>query len=174
MLSVRSWSPDVMKIFVPESVDKALISYTASFRMGQILMYEENLFDELSVMKGEIDHKYMVTKFIPKVQKAFKNGGFGKDDDGEKIGGSFLVAYKDLLFQIEEDYQVGINSVGYAADGSGQEFALGSLSTTENLKMKPKDRVLAALRAAAHFSPGVNGPFHVADTKTCNFQTFDD
>ena len=162
-----------MKMFVPEGVKNALLSYTSSFRMGQILMYEPALFDELAVLKKTIDHKYMVKTFIPKIQAAFRDGGFGKEESGERIGGCFLVAYKDQLFSIESDYQVGVNSIGYAADGCGMEYALGSLATTEGTDMKPKDRVLAALRAAAVFSPGVSGPFHISNTKTMKFEFFE-
>jgi len=162
-----------MKLFKCPNVDNALVSYTSSFRMGQILMYTEGLFDELAVLKDQVDHKYMVTTFIPKVQTAFKNGGFGKEELGQKTGGCFLVAYKGKLFAVQSDYQVGVNSIGYAADGCGMDFALGSLHTTAATKMKPKDRVLAALRAAAMFSTGVGGPFHVANTKTCEIETFE-
>ncbi len=162
------------KMFVPEGVNHALISYITSFRMGQILMYEEDLFKELDVIKRRIDHKYMVKKFIPKVQKAFEKGGFGKEKDGEKEGGCFLVAYKGMLFDIAEDYQVGICSSGYVADGCGSEFALGSLATTEEMIMKPKDRILAALRAAAMYSVGVSGPFFISNTKRCKFDRIDE
>lgn len=162
-----------MKLFKCNGVDNSLISYTSSFRMGQILMYAEGLFEELCIMKDEIDHKYMVTKFIPKVQSAFKKGGYGKDNNGDRQGGCFLVAYKGKLFSIESDYQVGINSIGYATDGCGNDFALGSLHTTSSTKMKPKERILAALRAAATFSAGVGGPFHIANTKTCEIETFE-
>jgi hypothetical protein len=163
-----------MKMFTPQGIKNSLISYTTSFRMGQILMYEEFLFDELAVLKDEIDHKYMVTRFIPKVQAAFSRGGFGKlNGDEGAVGGAFLVAYGNQLFTIEGDYQVAMNSVGYSAHGSGQPYALGSLATTAGLKMHPKERILAALRAAALFSTGVNGPFHVANTKNCKIETLE-
>lgn len=162
-----------MKLFNCPGVKNSLVSYTSSFRMGQILMYAEGLFDELAVLKDEVDHRYMVTKFIPKVQKAFKEGGFGKEENGQRTGGCFLVAYKNKLFSVESDYQVGVNSIGYAADGCGMDFALGSLHTTAATKMHPRERVLAALRAAAMFSTGVGGPFHVANTKNCKIETFE-
>ena len=169
--SYTRMSREDMKLFKCPKVDGAMMSYTTSFRMGQILMYGEDFFDELSVHKGEIDHKYMVTKFIPKVQKAFSDGGFETLKDGSKIGGFFLVAFKDKLFTIASDYQVGVNSIGFAADGCGQELALGSLFSTAETKMPPRDRVLSALRAAAAFSPGVGPPYHVANTKDCKIET---
>jgi len=163
-----------MKMFTPQGIKNSLMSYTTSFRMGQILMYEDHLFDELAILKDDIDHKYMVTKFIPKVQTAFAGGGFGNINGKEgSEGGAFLVAYKDKLFTVHSDYQVGINSAGYAADGCGQPYALGSLATTAELTMSPKDRILAALRAASLLSAGVSGPFHVANTKTCKVETFE-
>jgi hypothetical protein len=143
------------KLFKCTGSENGMIAYTTSFRMGQILMYTEGFFEELSVIKNEVDHKYMVTKFVPKVQKAFEEGGFGSTKNGEKIAGNFLVAFKDQLYSIASDYQVGVNSIGYAADGCGMELALGSLHTTSGTKMSPRERILAALRAASEFSVGV-------------------
>lgn len=158
------------KLFKCMGVENALMAYTTSFRMGQILMYTDGFFDELSVIKNDIDHKYMVTKFVPKVQKAFEEGGFGSNKNGEKIAGNFLVAFRDQLYSIESDYQVAVNSIGYAADGCGMELALGSLHTTKKVKMPPRERVLAALRAASEFSVAVGPPFHIAHTGDCKIE----
>lgn len=160
-----------MKLFKYPNIDGVMIAYSTSFRMGQILMYGEDFLDELSVHKGEVNHKYMVTKFIPKVQKAFDDGGTETQKEGIKTGGSFLVAVKDKLFSIENDYQVGVNSIGFAADGCGEEIALGSLFSTIKMEISPKDRVLLALRAASEFSPFVGPPYHIANTKDCKIET---
>jgi len=163
-------SREDMKLFKCAGVENAMISYTTSFRMGQLLMYGE-FFEELEVLKDKINHKYMVTKFVPKIQKAFEDGGFGTIKSGEKVGGSFLVAFRGRLFRVESDYQVGVNSIGYAADGCGADLALGSLHATSSLKILPRERVLMALRAATEFSAGVAPPFHVANTDDCKIET---
>jgi hypothetical protein len=115
--SYTRMSREDMKLFKCPRVEGIMISYTTSFRMGQILMYGENFFDE---RLEDVDHKYMVTKFIPRVQKAFSEGGFETLKDGNKSGGNFFVAFRDKLFAVESDYQVGVNSIGFAADGCGK------------------------------------------------------
>lgn len=79
----------------------------------------------------------------------------GKPD----IGGTFLVGYNKNLYHIGADFQVGIPANGYDAVGCGSELALGSLHSTQLLKLKPEQRVKMALEAAAHFSGGVEPPF---------------
>ena len=48
---------------------------------------------------------------------------------------------------------------GYAAIGSGDQYALGALRATKD--QPPRARVLAALRAAASHAPTVAGPFRI-------------
>lgn len=48
---------------------------------------------------------------------------------------------------------------GYAAIGSGDQYALGALHATKD--QPPRARVLAALRAAASHAPTVAGPFRI-------------
>ena len=48
---------------------------------------------------------------------------------------------------------------GYAAIGSGDQYALGALHATKD--MPPRARVLAALRAAAAHATTVVGPFRI-------------
>lgn len=163
-------SREDMKLFKCAGVENAMISYTTSFRMGQLLMYGE-FFEEIEILKGKIDHKYMVTKFVPKIQKAFEDGGFGTAVSGEKTGGSFLVAFRGSLFCVASNYQIGVNSIGYAADGCGADLALGSLHATSSLKMPPRERVLMALRAAVEFNAMVAPPFHIANTDDCKIET---
>ncbi len=52
---------------------------------------------------------------------------------------------------------------GYAAIGSGDQYALGALHATKD--HPPRDRVLAALRAAAAHATTVVGPFRILKVK---------
>ena len=69
------------------------------------------------------------------------------------------MGYQGHLFEIESDYQVGIPEDVYAAVGSGQDIARGSLFATQG--QEPRSRVLTALRAAERFNAGVRGTFHI-------------
>lgn len=160
------------KVFKLKDTSNAILGYTSSFRMGQLLMYATELIDNRD--EPNINHEYLVTKFIPNVIKLFENGGYSKNIDGEKEGGFFLLGYKDNLYKIESDYQVGISVDNYDACGCGEDYALGSLKTTENLDLSPIDRIHMALQAASKFSTGVAAPFYIINTSDDTVVEFKD
>lgn len=136
-----------------------VIGCTTSFRMIQLLQYS---FIPPKINNKNI-HKYMCTDFIDEVRKCFSEGGFlQRYQDGDEKGGSFLVGYKDRLFKIDSDFQVGENKMEYDSIGSGSDFALGSLFTSSNLE--PKKRVIMALKSAEYLSMGVLSPFTILST----------
>ncbi|STO12699.1 Uncharacterised protein [[Flavobacterium] thermophilum] len=150
------------KVFKLKDTPSAVIGFTTSYRMGQLLMYATGL---INPKDKPINHEYIVKKFIPKVIELFENGGFSKDHSGEKEGGTFLLGYKDKLFKIESDYQVSESIDNYMACGNGEAFALGSLMTTENTNLSPYKRIRLALQAASKFAIGVEPPFYILNTK---------
>lgn len=150
------------KVFKLVDTDSAVLGYTSSFRMGQLLMYAGGLIDSRD--EPDIDHKYLVTKFIPNITQLFENGGYNRNKSGEKEGGTFLLGYKDSLYKISSDYQVGISSLDYDACGCGESYALGSLHSTEGTDLTPQERIFKALEAAQEFSCGVQAPFYILNT----------
>lgn len=151
------------KVFKLKDSDNAIIGYTSSFRMGQLLTYARGLIDKRD--EPNIDHEYLVTKFIPNVIALFEKGGYLRQNSGEKEGGTFLFAYKDKLYAIESDFQVGESFDTYNACGCGVNFALGSLKTTEHMDLTPVEKIHIALQAASKFSVGVAPPFYIINTK---------
>ena len=87
-----------------------------------------------------------------------------KYPSGDEKGGQFIVGYKDRLFAIEDDLQVGENLNGIASVGCGSPYALGSMFTTMKLDKSAKERVTIALEAAAFYSLGVAKPFIILET----------
>ena len=139
-----------------------LIGFTSSFRMGQLLQCV------FSPPKHHVDvdeFKYMVADFIPAVRACFSAGGYSRQNNGEDTGGTFLVGYRGRLFTIESDFQVGENLCGFDAVGCGSDLALGSLFTSARMVASKSGaslhRAHLALNAAAAFSGGVCGPFHL-------------
>lgn len=130
-----------------------LIGYTSSFRMGQILRYR---FEPPQINTWDV-RRFMATTFVDAVRKAFEDGGYLRKESGEESGGTFLVGVRGQLFQIEDDFQVGVPMSGYDACGCGARVAWGALAVTEHLA--PEDRVRTALEAAERHSAGVRGPF---------------
>lgn len=134
-----------------------LMGFTSSFRMGQLLNCSLSVSEQTS---KQDDYNFMVTTFIDAVRDCLKDGGYATTkNDGEK-GGCFLVGYKGELYQIDNDYQVGICADDYTAVGCGDELALGALYILNGLNngLQHED-VTKALEAAAKFSGYVSAPF---------------
>lgn len=136
-----------------------IIGCTSSFRMIQLLQFS---FTPPRVHDKDV-YEYMCTDFINTVRDSFKNGGYlQKWSDGDEKGGTFLVGYKDRLFKISNDFQVGESLRGYESCGCGESYALGSIFSSE--KTDPKSIVLEALKTAENFSGGVQSPFNIYNT----------
>ena len=149
---------------------KFLIGGTTSFRMLDILRYKFTP----PVIDPDMDdlRKYMCTLFIDDVRTEMGAGGFRKKENEVEQGGLFMVAIRDRLFTIYEDFRVAQESEPYAAVGCGSDIALGSLFSTHDLGARfmlddlgPEDRIQVALEAAEQFSAGVRRPFHILSTK---------
>ena len=139
-----------------------LIGFTSSFRMGQILRYSLKIPRQgrKQVMT------YLVNDLMDTVRSTFKKKGFSSkksEDDSSDYGGEFLLGYKGRVYSIGSDYQVGINTNGYAAVGCGEPIAMGSFHSTKDVR-DPVKRCRMALEAAATFSAGVEGPFKFMST----------
>lgn len=131
-----------------------LIGYTSSFRMGQLLRFSLTVPDQ---DPRHDDERHMMTTFIEAVRSCLKDGGFATVSSNSESGGTFLVGYKGVLYEIGDDYQVGISECQYDAVGCGYQLALGAMYATSG--KKPKERLQAALQAAEEFNAGVRGPF---------------
>lgn len=134
---------------------------TSSFRMIQLLRFS---FIPPEIKSKDI-YQYMCTDFINEVRECFKVGGYlQKYATGDDKGGTFLVAYKNRLFNIQNDFQVGENLNGIDACGSGANFAIGSLFTVSKTDYNPNDKILKALECSEYFSLGVKRPFVLIST----------
>jgi ATP-dependent protease HslVU (ClpYQ) peptidase subunit len=136
-----------------------LFGFTTSFRMGQLL---HHAFTPPKPREGQDPDGFMVTDFVDAVRTCLKSGGWAMKTNDQESGGTFVVGYRGRLYVIHDDYQVGRPVASYAAVGSGESFALGSLFTTAaHGAVEPERRVRLALAAAEAHSAGVRGPFLV-------------
>lgn len=138
-----------------------IIGCTSSFRMIQLLRFK---FKPPYMDSKEI-YEYMCTDFIDEVRKVFKEGGFLQKEKEVEEGGAFLVGYKDRLFCIQGDFQVGENLDGLDAVGCGSEYALGSLFANLETELSAEQKINSALKSAAYFSAGVSEPFNILATE---------
>jgi hypothetical protein len=136
-----------------------VIGFTTSFRMGQLIRYAD-MPKPLERAGDDLD-RFMVTEFVDAVRKVLKDGGWAKKEHEHEGGGTFLVGVNGTLFRVADDYQIGRSLNGYDACGCGDEVALGALHATAG--QLPRQRLQAALEAAAHHSGGVMAPFTVVE-----------
>ena len=143
-----------------------VIGSTSTFRHIDLLKYSDNLFQEIDAFKKpEINHKDIVTVFIPKLITLFQNNTPGFADTNK--GGNFLMGVKNQLFEIQQDYSVLQPLDGIAAVGCGEQVAMGSLITTTKYypNLKPSQHITYALEAAEKYCCGVQRPFRIINTK---------
>lgn len=142
-----------------------LVGYTDSFRMGQLLRFGEHdgkTLGNVAKDKGPKDaYSFMVCNVVPWLRAMFKDGGYLKVDSNRETGGEFLIGFRGRLFTLFSDFQVAEAMFPYAAAGCGEDYALGSLFSTEKTGMKPRRRISMALKAAEQFSGGVCPPFRI-------------
>jgi ATP-dependent protease HslVU (ClpYQ) peptidase subunit len=129
-----------------------LIGFTQSFRMGQLLRYKL----QIPYQECEDDLEYMATSFVDAVKDCFDDNGFEFDTE-TATSGSFLVGYKNTLYIVDIDYQVGISADPYYCIGCGADLALGAMYATEG--QPAMQRITTALEAASKFSTNVLPPF---------------
>lgn len=135
-----------------------IFGFTSSFRMGQLLQYKFNA----PYHKPEIDDlEYLATDVVDHIRNLFRDGGFARNKSGEEVGGTFLLGYKGKLYYIDSDYQVGRTQCRYNAVGCGEEYAFGSLYTTDGSNLTEEERIELALKSASEFSGGVCEPFNI-------------
>ncbi len=132
--------------------------FTSSFRMGQLLRYRLSP-PEQKGSQGDVE--FMNTSFIDAVRKCLKSGGYAKVDNNVEKGGVFIVGYKGQIYKIESDFQVAIPLANYDSCGCGEDIALGALHVLDKQKKRPREKILAALKAAQAFSSAVREPFKI-------------
>jgi hypothetical protein len=133
-----------------------VMGYTSSFRMGQLLQYRLAAPD----LPTETDFdEFMATTFADAVRWCLKDGGYTKIENAREEVGTFLVGAAGRLYVFDDDYNVRSPLCGYAACGSGESVALGSLHATAQLDVPAARRAVMALDAASRFVTTVRAPF---------------
>lgn len=126
-----------------------LIGFSGSFRVGQLLRYA---LKPPIHPDGMDDYEYMVVEFVKSVRLCLKDNGFDS-------GPIFLVGYKNQLYQVDTDFQVGIPLYRIAAIGCGSQIALGAVHALCDLE--PEDKLRRGLEIVAGLNTGVAAPFTI-------------
>ncbi len=140
---------------------EAVVGFTTSWRMGQVLRYEMKLPE---VPEGIELHEYMVRCFVPRLREAAKAAGIVTVKENVEQLGRFMVGLRGRLFVVDYDFQVGELVADYHAVGSGAEVALGALHATRG--QVAQGRLVGALHAAVAHIQAIKPPFIIASTAT--------
>ena len=152
------------KVFRNSIFKNVIMGSTSTFRHIDLLKYSESLFNEIDLYKNEeLNHKYMVTKFIPNLIKLFEDGI--RDENNTNKGANFIIGAKNKLFEIQGDYSVLEPSLGFTSVGCGELYAMGSLYSTKDLDIPIVDKIKLALESAEQCGVGVKIPFVILKTK---------
>jgi ATP-dependent protease HslVU (ClpYQ) peptidase subunit len=149
------------------------VGFTRSWR--QVLRHETALPEPPDTRDGEELESFLVTSFVPVIRRSFHEHGFAKTvrltrtpnyiEEGQEIGGVFLVGVHGHIFEVHDDYQVVRPTTPYAAVGDGAIAALGALhALTAHTALPLKKLTAAALTAAETYSRSVRNPFHFIET----------
>jgi len=151
------------KVFKKQNM---LFGYTSSFRMGQLLRFK---LDIPKIEKNKDVYEYMCTDFIDSVKTCLIDNGYAKISNNETEIGTFLVGFKNRIFRISNDLQVGENLYPYDSCGCGKQYALATMKTFDYLYNKKdlqgRTIINTALRVAQDFSGGVRKPFIILKQK---------
>lgn len=132
--------------------------FCGSFRMGQLLRFGLDPLEHPGKMD---DFEFMATCFINDVRATLRLGGYSHIKDNEEIGGNFLVAYREGLYEIECDFQVGISTRDYVCIGSGSDVANGAMGILVGQEVAPVQAIKSALAIASKHDAYVAPPFVV-------------
>lgn len=141
------------KVFI---VQDFIIGHTGSMRDAQLLRYQLVVDPKPG---NQDDLEYLTTVFVDAVRACLGHGGTLEVDSSVEKGTTFLLGYNGRLYSVFSDMQVNADRGGYAAIGSGADWALGSLWSTRNIKNE-SIRIREALGAAGHFCNTVCPPYY--------------
>lgn len=152
------------KVFHSKDTKEFIIGLSGTFNF-QALEYE-NLLDELKLSKNEINREYLITRFIPNLKNIVNKYNSNSNSNGiNTMEGTLLFGYKDKLFKVQSDYSLLEPEDEYLSIGSGEDFATGSLATTEGMELTTIERIHKALRVASKHGVGIQAPFYIINTK---------
>jgi ATP-dependent protease HslVU (ClpYQ) peptidase subunit len=102
--------------------------------------------------------KFMQTKFIKELKEFYNE--FWVDTSKDSELGLLIAVNGELYEHSSADMSLSKYINPYLAMGSGAEYALGSLYSTEKQK-NGRNRVIQAVSAAIKFNPGCMGPVDI-------------
>ena len=141
--------------------DETIIGICGYLRFADIIRSQ---FTVPPKPEGKSDPDFLSTEFANSLRTCLENIKMVEMVDGmSRIPDSaMIIIYKNNIYSMGSDYSV-ICHGDFAAEGSGTDYALGSLHATAGLSLAPVKRVTMALDAACKFNAWCAPPYHIIE-----------
>lgn len=154
--------PKVFKKTVQTTGQSIVFGYCGSFRFGQLLEFK---FVVPPLGEDDDPYEWAVCELVPSIQRLCEDGGLKPSKDNNIFEVNILVGVGGRLFSVESDLQVGEWEDSFYAIGMGEDYARGSMFSTESSDLSVEDRLTMAVEAAARFCTGVCLPVSIVSTQ---------
>ena len=150
-----------------------LLGHTGAVHNCQIVKAHPEIFTVPE--DGNMTKKYIVQNIIPKLFKCYRDNKMREKGENEpaRMGDSYLLAYKDKLFQIDNVFDVEVHE-HYAEIGSGGDLTHAGLIELDADEVQDKkvieERLVDLLRIPANRIMSVSGPYCLIDSAECEYK----
>ena len=133
--------------------------------------HEGSLVDnylELPENSYDSNYKYVVKGIVPVLKTIMaSNNVLGHELECHRMDANFLITVDNEIFRIAYDYGITCHKSDYTVIGTGRNYALGSLATTDGFEecfgMTSQARLMLALESSERFCPEVMRPFDILE-----------
>jgi ATP-dependent protease HslVU (ClpYQ) peptidase subunit len=148
------------KIFPAQGSHNVYVAITGNAIANSAMRSQKHLFGD----KNDLSYHYLVTKFVPWLQKFAKEANVLKDDkDGKEMLFSMIIGTKNKLFEITSLGSV-IECEHIVARGSGSNVVLYDLMAHISEDLTPEELAINAIKRTIEYSPGLGYPLVIIDT----------
>lgn len=147
------------------------LGFTTSWRYGQVLGHElTTALPPDGVCEKQIDQQgvlhWAVRTLVPTMREVLKAAGYATRENEHETAGTCVVAIRDHVMRVQDDYAVVEPRSGVVACGSGDDAARVAAAAARDLDpiFPASDLAAFALRHAELANPSVRGPFQFVKT----------
>ena len=163
---INQISTDNLK--VTKLKNDVLISGTGDCRTTQEIRRNAKLQEILG--NNKITKEFLVKKYLPAMIEKLDNAGLilTKDNGTAEMNGGILIAQKDKLFYIKDNFLV-FEIEKYVAMGSAQDLTLSPLLHLDYSK-DINEQLLEIFHIAVKYDSGISSPFYFVNTQTMEYE----
>lgn len=150
-----------------------ILGHTGAVHNTQIVCAHPEIFTVPE--DGNMTKKHVVQNIIPKLFKLYREQDMREKEDGSpsRMGDSYLLAYKDKLFVINDVFDV-VACEHFADIGSGGDLTHAGLVELDADDIQDEkaieERLTDLLRISASRTMSVSGPYYIINTADRKFK----